>query len=81
MRHSCLHMHMQCFCLIVCVVCQVQEAAERSVASKLRCQVAAGQQKFERQAAQNSSCLSEANAELQVGRLHWTTTTSDLRQS
>ncbi|DBB07513.1 TPA: hypothetical protein ACH3X3_008974 [Trebouxia sp. C0006] len=45
---------------------EVQEAAERSVASKLRCQVAACQQKFERQAAQNSSCLSEANAELQA---------------
>ncbi len=53
-------------------MCQVRQAAESSVATRLQCQVAAGQQKFERQAAEHSSRLSEANAELQVGHLHWT---------
>jgi len=47
----------------------VREAAESSVVSGLRCQVAARQQKLERQAAEHSSRLSEANAELQVGHL------------
>ena len=68
---------------IVCVICQVREAAESNVISQLRCQVAAGHQKLERQAAQHSGCLSEANAELQVGYLHWAWqfTMSDFRQS
>ncbi len=60
-----------CICLIVCVICQVREAAESNVYSQLQCQMAAGQQKLERQAAQNSRPLSEANNELQVGYLHW----------
>ncbi len=53
------------------VICQVREAAESSAVSKLQCQVAAKQQKLERQAAEHSSRLSEVKAELQVGYLHW----------
>ncbi|KAL0032441.1 hypothetical protein WJX77_000732 [Trebouxia sp. C0004] len=47
---------------------EVRDAAESSVICQLQCQVAAGHQKLERQAAQHSSRLSEANAELQCER-------------
>lgn len=55
----------------MCAICQVREAAESSVVCQVQCQVAAAHQKLERQAAQHSSHLSEADAELQVGHLHW----------